>query len=46
MNQVYNDMGDNFAKAINGQGTLMDALNATQQSTVTFMQKQGFRVSA
>jgi len=45
MNQVYTDMGDNFANAISGRGTLSDALNATQQSTVTFMQKQGFTVS-
>jgi multiple sugar transport system substrate-binding protein len=45
INQVYTDMGNNFANAVNGQGTLTDALNATQQSTVTFMQKQGFSVS-
>jgi multiple sugar transport system substrate-binding protein len=45
MNQVYTDMGDNFANAINGRGTLIDALNTVQQSTVTFMQKQGFSVS-
>jgi multiple sugar transport system substrate-binding protein len=45
INQVYTDIGDNFANAINGRGTLIDALNATQQSTVSFMQKQGFSVS-
>src|SRR6266568_705025 len=45
MNQVYTDMGDNFANAVDGKGTLTDALNAAQQSTVTFMQKQGFTVS-
>jgi multiple sugar transport system substrate-binding protein len=45
INQVYTDIGNNFANAVNGQGTLSDALNATQQSTVTFMQKQGFSVS-
>jgi multiple sugar transport system substrate-binding protein len=45
MNQVYSDIGDNFANAINGRGTLTDALKAVQQSTVTFMQKQGFTVS-
>jgi multiple sugar transport system substrate-binding protein len=43
--QVYNDIGDNFANVVNGQGTLMDALNAVQQSTVTYMKKQGFSVS-
>ncbi|HYU74003.1 MAG TPA: sugar ABC transporter substrate-binding protein [Ktedonobacteraceae bacterium] len=46
MNQVYTDIGNNFANAVNGQGTLTDALNATQQSTVTFMKKQGFSVSS
>jgi len=46
MNQVFTDMGDNFANAISGKGTLMDALNATQQSTVTFMKKQGFNVTS
>ncbi|HYU71595.1 MAG TPA: sugar ABC transporter substrate-binding protein [Ktedonobacteraceae bacterium] len=46
INQVYTDIGNNFANAINGQGTLSDALNATQQSTITFMQKQGFTVSS
>ena len=45
MNQVTTDMGDNFANAINGKGTLTDALNATQQSTISFMQKQGFSVT-
>ena len=46
MNQVYTDMGDNFANAIAGRGTLTDALNTVQQSTVTFMKKQGFSVTA
>ena len=45
INQVYTDMGDNFANAVNGRGTLTDALNTVQQSTVTFMKKQGFTVS-
>jgi multiple sugar transport system substrate-binding protein len=45
INQVYTDIGDNFANAINGQGTLSDALNTVQKSTVTFMQRQGFGVS-
>jgi multiple sugar transport system substrate-binding protein len=43
--QVYADIGDNFANAVNGNGTLMDGLNAVQQSTITYMQKQGFSVS-
>ncbi len=46
MGQVYNDMGDNFANAVNGKGTLSDGLNATQQSTITYMKKQGFSVTS
>ncbi len=46
INQVYTDMGNNFANVVNGQGTLSDGLNATQQSTLTFMQKQGFSASS
>ncbi len=42
--QVYTDIGDNFANVVNGNGTLMDGLNAVQQSTITYMQKQGFNV--
>jgi len=45
MNQVYSDMGNDFANVVNGQGTLSDALNAVQQSTITFMKSQGFSVS-
>ena len=45
IDQVYNDMSDNFANAVNGKGTLVDALNTVQQSTITFMKKQGFSVS-
>ena len=45
MQQVYNDMGDNFANAVNGKGTLSDGLNAVQQSTITYLKKQGFSVT-
>jgi multiple sugar transport system substrate-binding protein len=45
MQQVYNDMGDQFANAVNGHGTLSDGLNAVQQSTVTYLKKQGFTVT-
>jgi multiple sugar transport system substrate-binding protein len=45
INQVYTDLGDNFSNAVNGKGTLTDALNTVQQSTITFMKKQGFSVS-
>ena len=44
MEQVYNDMGDQFANAVNGQSSSSDGLNAVQQSTITFMQKQGLYV--
>ena len=46
IDQVYNDMGDQFANAVNGHGTLSDGLNAVQQSTIAYMQKQGFTVSS
>jgi multiple sugar transport system substrate-binding protein len=45
MEQVYNDMGDQFANAVNGHGTLMDGLNAVQQSTITYLTKRGFSVT-
>lgn len=46
MNQVYSDMSDKFANAVNGQGTLGASLDAVQQSTITFMKSQGFSVSS
>ena len=46
MEQVYNDMGDQFANAVNGHGTLSDGLNAVQQSTIAYLQKQGFSVTS
>lgn len=45
MDQVFSDMGNDLANAVNGQGTLMDALKQVQQSTLTFMKSQGFSVS-
>jgi len=45
MEQVYNDISDNFANAVNGRGTLSDGLNAVQLSTVTYLKKQGFSVT-
>ena len=45
MNQVYSDMSNNLASAVNKQGTMSDAMNKVQQSTVTFMKSQGFNVS-
>ena len=45
INQVYDDLSDDFTAATNGQGTLNDQLNAVQQSTIIFMQSQGFNVT-
>ena len=45
IDQVYTDMGDDFANAINGQGTLVSQLSTLQQQTVTFMKSQGFSVT-
>lgn len=44
INQVYNDFGDNFASVVNDQDTLPNALNTVQQSTVLFMQSEGFNI--
>jgi multiple sugar transport system substrate-binding protein len=46
INQVYTNMGDDFANVVNGQGTFVDALNTLQQQTVTFMKSQGFSVTS
>jgi multiple sugar transport system substrate-binding protein len=46
IDQVYSDFGDNFAAVVNNQGTLNDALNTVQQSTILFMQGQGFTVTS
>jgi multiple sugar transport system substrate-binding protein len=45
MNQTFTDMGNDLASAVNGQGTLSDAINKVQASTVTYMKSQGFSVS-
>jgi multiple sugar transport system substrate-binding protein len=45
MNQVYADMGNDFANAVAGQGTLSDAVSAVQQSTITYMKAQGYSVT-
>lgn len=46
INQVYTNMGDDFANVVNGQGTLSSALDTLQQQTVTFMKSQGFSVTS
>jgi multiple sugar transport system substrate-binding protein len=45
INQVYNDIGDNFAAVINKQTTLNQALDSVQEGTVIFMRGQGFNVT-
>lgn len=45
MDQVFTDLGDDFTNVVNGQGTLSNALDLLQSSTVANMQKQGFSVS-
>lgn len=45
INQVYTDMGDDFANVANGQGTLNSALDHLQQQTIAFMKSQGFSVN-
>jgi|SRR5579875_1644074 multiple sugar transport system substrate-binding protein len=46
INQVYTNMGDDFANVVNGQGTLSSALDTLQQQTITFMKSQGFSVTS
>jgi len=45
MDQVFNDMSDDFSTAVNGKTTLPAALDTLQQSTVAHMQKLGISVS-
>jgi multiple sugar transport system substrate-binding protein len=45
INQVYNDIGDNFAAVVNRQSTLNEALDSVQEGTVIFMRGQGFTVT-
>ena len=45
MDQVYATLGDQFTAATNGTETLSDALDATQESTVTQMNQMGLTVA-
>jgi multiple sugar transport system substrate-binding protein len=45
IDQFYTDMGDDFANAVNGHGTLVSQLSTLQQQTVSFMKSQGFSVT-
>src|SRR5258708_13359073 len=42
MEQVYSDIGDNFANAVNGHGTLAAGLNAGQHSTIASIKNPDF----
>ncbi|MBC7308169.1 MAG: extracellular solute-binding protein [Dietzia sp.] len=45
MTQVYNDVSDGFSSAVNGQGTLGDALESGQQSTIAALNAQSIPVA-
>ncbi|TFB53405.1 sugar ABC transporter substrate-binding protein [Cryobacterium tagatosivorans] len=44
MTQVYNDASDGFKAAVSGNGTLTEALNATQKSTIAALTAQAIPV--
>lgn len=44
MTQTYSDVSDGFGTAINGSGTLLDALKAGQSKTVAALKAQGIPV--
>lgn len=46
MSQVITDVGAGFGNAVQGNGTLADALKAAQTKTVTYMKSQGFTAKA
>ncbi|MCT9818827.1 extracellular solute-binding protein [Microbacterium sp. W1N] len=45
MTQTYADVSDGFQKAVTGQGTLLDALTAAQESTVSTLKSQSIPVA-
>ncbi len=45
MNQTFTDLGNDMAAAVNGNGTLADAINEVQASTISYMKSQGFSVN-
>jgi multiple sugar transport system substrate-binding protein len=46
MSTTFTQLNDAFAKATTGSGTLADAVNTTQSSTISTMKQQGFTVAA
>lgn len=45
MTQTYADVSDGFQKAVTGQGTLLDALDAAQKSTIDTLKAQSIPVA-
>ncbi|TDD72590.1 extracellular solute-binding protein [Jiangella aurantiaca] len=45
MTQTYSDIGDGFAAAINGTGTLVEALETGQQKTIEALESQAIPVA-
>jgi len=46
MTTTYSDLADGFGRALNGRGTLPEAIQAAQESTVREMQQQSLQVQA
>ncbi|PRZ08872.1 multiple sugar transport system substrate-binding protein [Isoptericola sp. CG 20/1183] len=45
MAQTYNDVADGFGAALSGQGTLLDALQAGQEATISTLESQSIPVA-
>jgi len=45
MTQTYADVSDGFQKAVTGQGTLLEALQSAQESTIATLQAQSIPVA-
>ncbi len=45
MTQTYADVSDGFQRAVTGQGTLLEALQKAQESTVSTLEAQGIPVA-
>ena len=45
MTQTYADVSDGFQKAVTGQGTLLEALESAQSSTVSALKAQSIPVA-
>ena len=45
MTQTYADVSDGFKKAVTGQGTLLEALEAAQATTIETLEAQAIPVA-